>query len=81
MRARSSSKYPPPAGVLEAFVVEREAFDEQFLKPPAWPRCGTVCRARGAYAVADGNDRIEVVVLDFLARLAVPLQLELLSNT
>ena len=64
----------PTSGVLEALVVHDEAFDNVFLQMGAGP-LSELNTTRGADAVADGEDEIEVIELDRALNLAFSLDL------
>lgn len=64
----------PAAGILEALVVDDEAFDQVFLEMGAGP-LAELDATRGTHAVADGQNEIEAVELD--RTLDFPLSLNL----
>ena len=56
---------------LDAFVIEREAFDEQLLQTRRRP-LAELGASRRTDAVADGQNGVEVVVVDEPGNLASP---------
>ncbi len=60
-------------GVFQAFIIENEAFDDKFAKLLRGP--DAEAGSDGAFdAIADGDDGVEVVVLDRTGHLAVSLR-------